>query len=154
MRLPLPSDSTVADLLNAALKLDGFFPEFTANHVQKVFLRSGFYLYSAGTPVLEQETQGRDLFVVQDGTLAVLRQEKNLSFRVGELRKGDIFGEIGLLHSGIRVASVIAEADSKVFRIAHADLDYLLKHNKPLGLHLDGLAKKRLSFRPLSGSKK
>jgi len=140
----LKVDSRVADLLNRALKLEGFFPEFKEEHVEKIFLRSGLYFYPKGAVVVEESAQGRDLYVIERGNLAVNRKDGNVSRCVANLKEGDIFGEIGLLHGGVRIATVIAQEDSKVFHIAYADIQYLLKHNQNLGMHLDNLAKERL----------
>lgn len=140
----LKVDHEVAALLNKTLKLEGFFPEFTEDHVEKIFLRSGLYFYPKGIPIVEQATPGRDLYIVQQGNLAVTRKEGNVNRRIANLKDGDIFGEIGLLRDGVRVATVTAQEDSKVFRLVHADILYLLEHNHNLGEHLDNLANERL----------
>lgn len=140
----LAIDEAVADLLNKTLKLEGFFPEFKKEHLEKVFLRSGYYFYPKGTRVLEQGTTGRDLYIVMHGRLAVYRNEGTVNRRVGSLKDGDVFAEIGLLNDGLRVATVEAEDDSRLFRLVYADIQYLLDNNKELGMHLTALAQKRL----------
>ena len=139
----LKVDDHVASLLNQALKLEGFFPEFKEEHIEKIFLRSGLYFYPKGVNVVEQAAKGRDLYVIERGNLAVIRKDGDTSRCIANLKEGDIFGEIGLLQ-GVRIATVVAEEDSKIFRIVHADIQYLLKHNHALGAHLDQLAKTRL----------
>jgi CRP-like cAMP-binding protein len=140
----LKVDHNVAELLNRTLKLEGFFPEFREEHVEKIFLRSGLYFYPKGASVVEQESHGRDLYVIERGNLGVFRQVDGTNKCVANLKDGDIFGEIGLLRGGVRIASVTAQEDSKVFHIVYADIQYLLKHNHALGEHLDHLAKERL----------
>jgi CRP-like cAMP-binding protein len=140
----LKIDKAVAQRLNEALRLDGFFPEFTEEHVEKVFPRSGLYAYPKGASIVVQAARGRDLFVLQSGTLAVFREEGSGSRRVADLKEGDIFGEIGL-RDGVRIATVSALVDSQVFHLAYEDIQYLLEHNHDLGDHLDSLAKQRAS---------
>lgn len=139
----LKIDKAVAERLNQTLRLDGFFPEFTENHVEKIFPRSGLYAYPKGASIVVQEAPGRDLFVLQRGNLAVFRKDGGGSRRVADLKEGDIFGEIGL-RDGVRIATVTAQEDSQVFHLAYADIQYLLEHNNDLGDHLDTLAKQRM----------
>lgn len=141
-------DDAVARLLNRALKLDGFFPEFTADHAQMIFLRSGLYLYAKGTRVVEQGEKGRDLYVLEKGKLDVLRKEGEDSKRVAVLKDGDIFGEIGMLKDGVRSATVVAAEDSRIFRLVYQDIQYLLLHNKELGDHLSRLIAQRSGLDP------
>ncbi len=138
----LKIDKKVAALLNRALKLEGFFPEFTPEQAEKIFLRSSLNLYPKGVHIVEQSATGRDIYIVQSGKLGVFRKEDKTEC-VAHLKGGDIFGEIGLLRDGVRTATVTAEEDSRVFHLVHADIEYLLEHNKSLGEHLDHLANER-----------
>lgn len=135
----LEIDDYVASLLREALKLDGFFPEFTSNHAKMVFIRSGLYLYSKGEHVVEQGDAGRDLFIFYRGKAEVVKNKKRLAF----LRDRDVFGEIGMLGDGVRNATIITLEDSKIFRLDYQDIQYLLENNKALGEHLDALLRKR-----------
>lgn len=137
----LELDDSVAGVLRDALKLDGFFPEFTSNHAKMVFIRSALYLYSKGEKVIEQGDTGRDLFIVYQGKAEVVRNKTRLGF----LKDRDVFGEIGMLGDGVRSATVAALEDSKIFRLAYQDIQYLLENNKALGQHLDALIRERKS---------
>jgi|SRR5581483_6207163 len=134
-------DDYVAGVLREALKLDGFFPEFTGNHAKMVFLRSGLYQYAKGEHVVEQGDEGRDLFILYRGKAEVIRNKK----RIGFLKDRDVFGEIGMLGDGVRSATVVALDECKIFRLVYQDIQYLLEHNKTLGEHLDGLIRQRKS---------
>lgn len=140
----LAVDEAVAELLRKALRLDGFFPEFGPEQAEKIFARGGLFLYPEGAPVVQQKEEGRDLFVLQSGRLAVFRWFCDELRRVATLQDGDIFGEIGLLCEGVRVATVVAEVPSRIFRVAYGDIQYLLKHNQELGAHLQSLLQQRL----------
>lgn len=136
----LPVDEALAELLNRSLKLEGFFPEFKAEHVNMLFIHSGLYAYPKGAHVVEQGETGRDLYVIQKGKVAVSHGTTVLS----TLKEGDIFGEIGLLGDGVRSATVSASEDCRIFRLVNQDIQYILKNNKDLGQHLESLSKERL----------
>jgi CRP-like cAMP-binding protein len=140
----LAIDAAAAAHLSAALKLEGFFPEFTVEHATKLFPRSGLYFYPQDGAIVEQGETGKDLFVVCSGQLQVERRDGGVVNVVATMKAGDIIGEIALLKNCPRTATVTALGDSRVFRLAFADLDYILKHNKELGAHLRELAKRRM----------
>src|SRR5581483_3489166 len=106
-------------VLCQALKLQGFYPEFTKDQVRGVFPHSDLSLYPAGFRVITQGEEGRDLFVIYTGAVNVIR-----AFAQQEipLKAGDFFGEIGLVRDGKRTASVVATAESRIFRLVHQDL--------------------------------
>lgn len=141
----IPVDDRIASVLGKALKLDGFFPEFKAEHVTHLFPKSRLTRYPPGVHIIEQGDSGRDLFVICLGQVAVSQVFGAAGAALGELKEGDIFGEIGLIRDGLRTATVITSVESQVFRLAFEDLTYLLTHNSALANHLKSLAQKRTS---------
>ena len=139
----LPIEPAVAQTLWGALKLDGFFPEFTVEHARKLFLRSGFYLYPRGAHVVDEGERGRDLYVMHRGQVEVVRKAGSSAKRVAVLREGDLFGDICMRHGWTRSATVVALEDSKIFRLVYEDIRYLMTYNKELGSHLDRLISQR-----------
>lgn len=139
----VPLTQQAADQLFISLKLEGFFPSFEASQVAKLFLRSGLHVYTAGSHVFEQGDAGRDLYVVIGGVASASTVMGSAGAELGQLRPGDIFGEMGLVHDGVRRATISAIEDLTVFRLSFDDVQYLLKHHPPLGEHLRSLAKQR-----------
>ncbi len=144
MAVRLDVDAGVADLLNRVLRLEGFFPEFTIEHVVKFFSRSGLFAYTRDQLVVLQGETGRDLYIVYTGRVSIRKMSGSITTTVKTLGPGGIFGEIALLGDGLRTATVTALEDSKIFRISAADLQYLLAYNKELSAHLKTLAIERL----------
>ena len=140
----LPIDDDCAALLYRALNLEGFFPELTAQQAGMLFPRSELRYYPPGLPVIRQGEEGRDLFILQSGQVSVTMEYGNAGAQVATLGPGEIFGEIGLIKDGVRSATVTTAADSRIFRLAFADVQYLLKNNAGLGRHLEALATLRL----------
>lgn len=64
----------------------------------------------AGTVLAMQGDNAYELFVIEEGEAEVRRGPEVLA----ALRRGDVFGEIGLLVTGIRTASVVAVTPMKL----------------------------------------
>ena len=73
--------------------------------------------YPAGSHLLRQGKLADSFFLIESGSAAVIRNERQL----GELGPGDFFGELALLHEHPRTASVIATTDVRVRVIARHD---------------------------------
>jgi len=96
---------------------------------------------AAGDTVVTQDEYGYALYLVEDGAAAV---EQDGEY-VGTLGRGDVFGEVGLLVTGRRTASVVASTPLKL--LALFDSDY-----RRLERELPELARRvrsRLGQRPL-----
>jgi CRP-like cAMP-binding protein len=78
----------------------------------------------------ELASEGRfahEFFVIEDGT-AEVRQGGNT---IGELAPGDFFGEIGLLETERRTASVIATTDMRLIVMFQREFKQM-EHDMPL----------------------
>jgi CRP-like cAMP-binding protein len=143
---PLQVDETAAALLNKALKLQDFFPEFSAEHAVKLFPRSGMFLFPVGSQLLRQGEPGRDLFVLLSGKLEVLQDKAGAMTRLGFIDPGAVVGEIALLSKLPRTATVAAMEESRAYKLVESDLQYILTHNEELAAHLKQLAAQRLGL--------
>lgn len=137
----LPVDEATAEAVAAGLKLDGFFPEFSAELCSKVFPRSGVLHYRAGEALIREGDKGRDLFIILAGDVSIRRGQP--AVEAGRLSHGGLIGEIALLTDGVRSASAVAATPVFAFRLAVEDVGYLLQHNPALAAHLDALARGR-----------
>lgn len=140
---PLPVDDATAYAVGHALKLHGFFPEFTAEHLQKLFPRSAHLAFEDGDPLVTQGESGRDIFVLLEGKAAVRQELGSAAAEVAAMGPGDILGEIGLLGDGVRSATVVCVGKAKAFRLAAQDLGYILANHAELAAHLKALASQR-----------
>ncbi len=132
-------------IVAGALRLAGFFPEFTAEQCAKIFPRSGVVAYAAGEFIIEQGENGRDLFVILDGSVAVTKSMGSAAAEVATQGVGALLGEMALLRDGLRTASVVANVPTRAFRLMFEDIGYVLKNNPELAAHLQGLERKRTS---------
>lgn len=141
--LKLVVDDACADHLSRALKLDGFFPEFKAEHVDKLFPHSGLFSYPEGFRLIEQGDTGRDVFIVYAGQIEVTQSFGSASAQVGVIGPGGLLGEMALLSDGVRRASATVVGGAQVFRLVFADIQYILANNPELASHLQDLARAR-----------
>ncbi|MBI5201049.1 MAG: cyclic nucleotide-binding domain-containing protein, partial [Elusimicrobia bacterium] len=118
-------------------------PELTPDEARMLFPRSARERYPVNSPVVSQGEAGRDLYVIQSGTVCVTQTFGSAGGQLSNLSAGDIFGEIGLVKDGVRHATVLTMTDSVIFRLAFQDVQYLLKNNAKLGEHLQALATSR-----------
>lgn len=143
--LAVPVDEAAASILNQALKLDGFFPEFPPEQVGKLFPRSALMAYPADTRFIEQGDTGRDIFIVCDGRVGVSKVFGDAGAQLAELGPGSVLGEIAMIQEGVRTATAITAGPCRIFRLAFEDIQYILKNNPPLADHLRNLALSRLA---------
>ena len=91
----------------------------------KAFLRGGTEFprreVKAGEHVVRQGEHGDEVYVVESGRVRVYQEIDGRTIDRRELGPGDAFGEMAILTSSLRTASVIALEDC-VFRIVTADI--------------------------------
>lgn len=76
----------------------------------------------AGTPVIEQGQDSNSVFLVLEGALSVGRTVDGRQEAVGELSRGDWFGELGLLLGRKRSAGVRTESDALLLELSRTGL--------------------------------
>jgi CRP-like cAMP-binding protein len=79
--------------------------------------------FKAGEIVFEEGADGRSLYVVVRGSFEVYRMSGGKRLRLAEISTGEHFGEIALLGSHQRTASVAALEDSLALRLTQPLLD-------------------------------
>lgn len=84
----------------------------------------------AGTTVFREGDEARDMFVLVEGELEVLkRSHRGIDARVAMLGPGDWFGEMSVVDVQARSATVRTLAPSRLVRITTADLDALYRYD-------------------------
>ncbi len=86
--------------------------------------------YSKGDVIFEEDSEGKNFFVVTSGTIAINKnvaggRKRNLS----NLQEGDIFGELALFDSQPRSADAEAVEDSEMITFSNEQFRKLLKNN-------------------------
>jgi len=96
--------------------------------------------FPAGTVVLTEGQEGNNMYVVMEGELTISLEGKPL----GIARPGEIVGEMALINSEIRSATVTARTDCVLASIDQASFNALLRHVPEFTLHVMDILAARL----------
>ena len=79
--------------------------------------------FEAGDPVVLEGEQGRSMFIVHSGELAVSKLgDSGSAIRISGLKPGDFFGEMTLLEMQNRSATVVAETPTVLYELTARNL--------------------------------
>ena len=100
--------------------------------------------WAPGETIIREGEAGESMFFIVRGRLRVFRMDADgKPLQVGEMGKGDFFGEISLLRGGNRSASVIAERHSFLYELTCTNIRSFLRDNARLADELrDALARR------------
>jgi hypothetical protein len=90
-------------------------------------MKPGPVTFKAGAPVIKEGEPGQEMFVVEAGSVEVLRGNGPKEHRISLLEAGDFFGEMVLLDGQPRSASVRAATDCRLLVIDATTLDEMLR---------------------------
>jgi len=79
--------------------------------------------FDAGSTVVAEGDQGRSMFIVKSGRLAVSKQANaGSAVPISVLQAGDFFGEMTLIEMQNRSATVVAEAPTVLYELTAGNL--------------------------------
>jgi len=73
--------------------------------------------YADGAVICHQGEPGDRMYVIQSGRATVLREEGGVEVAVGELKSGDVFGEMAIFDRQPRSATVRAKGVARVLTL-------------------------------------
>ncbi|MFO0678214.1 MAG: cyclic nucleotide-binding domain-containing protein [Polyangiaceae bacterium] len=117
--------ATVAELRDIGLfgALSDAFLEHIASVLRPLVVTAGHVIFREGEPA-------REMFVVLDGELEVLKQSRRgRETRVALLGPHDSFGEMSIIDMQQRSATVRAVAPSRLLRLSTEEMDALYRHD-------------------------
>jgi CRP-like cAMP-binding protein len=117
---------------SAALQEIPLFAGLTDDERAEVATRLRDVTAEAGTSLAVQGDNAYQLFVIESGSAEVRRDGEVLR----TLGPGDVFGEIGLLATGTRTASVVATSPMRLSAMFIRDFKDLEGHMPQLGTSL------------------
>jgi len=80
-----------------------------------------------GDPIVRQGERGSSLFLVARGVVRVTRLDHGQVRTIATLMAGDFFGEIGLLHGGVRTATCSAVTPCVLYELQRRDIDAVVQ---------------------------
>jgi CRP-like cAMP-binding protein len=87
---------------------------------------------------------GNEMFIIQSGTVEILKQIGGETRVLATLEKGDFFGEMSVLEDLPRIASARAKTDVELVRINGATFDTMIKSNTEIAVRMMRKLSRRL----------
>lgn len=101
--------------------------------------------FDAGATVFAQGSAGNHMYVVLNGSVEIRREREDASSLLGVLGEGEIFGEMALVDSGIRMASAVAGAEGvRLVAIDQARFVYIVSQQPAFALSIMRVMAQRL----------
>jgi diguanylate cyclase (GGDEF)-like protein len=99
----------------ALLRKASLFSSLDQDELALIARHSGYRSYDAGQVIFAQGSHREELFLIQDGTVAIRRRAEDESERdIARFVGGEVFGEMDLLDTVPRTASAVAEGPAKL----------------------------------------
>ena len=101
--------------------------------------------YNVADVIFEEGSTGRELYVVLDGKIDIVKDNGGVRTTIVTLGKGEFFGEMAVIDGSSRSATAIAAApNTRVMRINHARFVYLVSQQPAFALMVMDALSKRL----------
>jgi CRP/FNR family cyclic AMP-dependent transcriptional regulator len=101
--------------------------------------------FDIGDVIFEEGSTGRELFVVLEGKIEIVKLSGASKTVIVTLGKGEFFGEMAVIDGSARSATAIsAAANTRVMRINHARFVYLVSQQPAFALMVMDALSKRL----------
>jgi predicted RND superfamily exporter protein len=103
------------------------FKDMTPYQRRKAILISELNEFEAGELLVEQDTMGRDMYLILSGDADVIRRDDGDSRTLATLSPGQVFGEIGYIRETHRTADVRASTHISALRFDYERMQHDLK---------------------------
>ena len=101
--------------------------------------------FDVGDVIFEEGSTGRELFVVLDGQIDIVKKNGDSKTVIVTLSKGEFFGEMAVIDGSARSATAVSAAPkTRVMRINHARFVYLVSQQPAFALMVMDALSKRL----------
>jgi len=101
-------------------------------------------VFKADEKLTRQGDPGDSLFLIQEGACVVKVKKDGVSHQVATMKAGDVVGEMSVLTGEPRYADVIAETDTKVWKLSAEHFGSVSETHCDLRMFLTELVTKRL----------
>jgi CRP-like cAMP-binding protein len=131
-------------LLGNLMATNALFKPFNRMQQRDLLRRFTSHDVAPGTVIIHEGEEGRGLFVVLSGELDVSRKASDGTVvPLGNLRTGDVFGEIALLRGGRTSATVVAQRTATVLFLAREVVGKMIAGVPEVRAYLEALAEDR-----------
>lgn len=131
-------------LLSKLLRKVDFFAPLTIGQLEQVLSHVMLFSYAAGETVFSQGAPGDAFYIVYKGSVDVkLKSFLWMKKTVAHLKEGDFFGEIALISSEPRNATVVCSEATLLFTLISQDFQFVLAENPAAAKQMQGIAARR-----------
>jgi CRP-like cAMP-binding protein len=130
-------------LLGNLMATSPLFKPFSRMQQRDLLRRFTSHDVAPGTIVINEDEEGRGLFVVLSGELDVSRTSPDGAVPLGGLRTGDVFGEMSILRNARTTATVIAQRPATVLFLAREYVSRMVAGVPEIKSYLEALAEDR-----------
>ncbi len=102
-----------------------------------------------GAVVFSQDSKSEGFYLIYQGSVRIIRKQKNKEYQLALLVKNDYFGEMGLIARRKRSGTVTATSDTLLFVLKREDFETFFKSTPQLRLNLDVAVQSRKLARTL-----
>jgi CRP-like cAMP-binding protein len=89
-----------------------------------------------GSKIFDYESDGADIYVLEQGRISIRRPTPYGNFELGVLRPGSVFGEVSFLMRSPRTGEAIAIDACRLVRLDAAELEVLVHEQPDLGVEI------------------
>ena len=87
--------------------------------------------YEKGVTIFFEGDPGDAMFIVESGSIGIVKEVEGETIRLATLNGGELFGEMAIIDGGDRMASAVAQEDSVVLRIPREMMEAKLAEYDP-----------------------
>lgn len=111
------------------------FPGIRAGEVQDIIANSRIKTYPAGTVICRENEIERTFYMILEGSFEVTKTISNVQARhLKTLHPGDFFGEMALIHSAPRAATVTALTESTLLELDDHGFQQVLRRSSSVAM--------------------
>jgi CRP/FNR family cyclic AMP-dependent transcriptional regulator len=122
--------------LAARLRRLAFWEQFSDEQIFRLTDAIVEEAYARGDFVFEYGSRGRDLYVLEQGEIAIQRPTSYGTYRLGTLQPMALFGEANFIYPTRRLAEAVATQPTQLLRLDTALLDPLVQEHPDIGVQL------------------
>lgn len=100
--------------------------------------------FATGEMIFSEGDLGTEMFIIQEGSVEILKQFRGEEQELADLGQGDFFGEMSILEDLPRTATARAKSDCKVLRINGTTFDSMLRKNPEIAVRMMRKLSRRL----------
>jgi CRP-like cAMP-binding protein len=105
--------------------------------------------FAKGDTVFSQDSKSESFYLIHQGSVRIVRKQKQKEIQLAVLVRNDYFGEMGLIARRRRSGTVVATTDTSLLVLTHRDFERLFRKSPTLRLNMDVAVQSRKLARTL-----